>query len=287
MSKKLFVEKADGTIEPFDGLKLQKSLINSEASLLLANEIVNYVEDKISSDKQMMTGEIYKLAFDKLKQTERKTASRYSLRRSLLGLGPTGFPFEKFISKILEKKGYQTRVGVIMEGQCVEHEIDVVACEDENLILFEIKFHNNLKIKTDTKVVLYVKARFDDLKNKKIDFFNKSLYPTNGSVITNTKFTDSAKKYAKCAGLELISWNYPDKGNLYDLIEETGLYPITTIVSLSKLDKERLIEKDIINCLDIKNNREILDNLGLPPEKILKIFEEVDEICQQRPIPVS
>ena len=42
-------------------------------------------------------------------------------------LGPSGFPFEKLVGKILEQEGFETRVGVIVQGNCVQHEVDVIA----------------------------------------------------------------------------------------------------------------------------------------------------------------
>lgn len=277
LDKKVLVEKSDGVVEPFNIEKLKRSLINSEASIVLANEIAEEVRKQITD--KMTTEQIYKIAFDRLKKTEIKTASRYSLRRSLLDLGPTGFPFEKFIAKIFQEKGYKTRVGITLRGNCVSHEIDVVASDSDDLILCEIKFHNNLKVKTDTRVTLYVKARYDDLKDREFMLFDKKLKPTSGTLITNTKFTNNAKKYSKCAGLDLISWDYPKKGNLYDLIEETGVQPVTSLISVTKAQKEKMVNNGLIDCADLKNNRKLLSTIGIPKNKIDAVIEEAETIC--------
>jgi len=279
VSNKLLVEKSDGVVEEFDSSKLKKSLTNSDCSVILANEIAEYVEGKIT--EKMSTEEIYKIAFDKLKNTEKKTAARYSLRRSLLGLGPTGFPFEKFISKIFERKGYKTRTGVMLRGNCVSHEMDVIAGDSDDLVLCEVKFHNDIKTKTDTKVALYIKARYDDLKDKEFNLFGKLMKPTKGVIITNTKFTINARRYAKCVDLGMISWDYPKKGNLYDLIEETDLQPITSLVSISKSEKERIIKNGIIDCEELISNTKLLREIGLPNNKISKIIQEAQEICSK------
>ena len=282
VKNKLLVEKSDGIIEIFDNAKLKKSLTNSNCSIVLANEIADYVEKQISENTvKMSTEEIYKLAFDKLKNTEKKTAARYSLRRSLLGLGPTGFPFEKFISKIFDRKGYKTRIGVTLSGNCVSHEVDVAAGDEDDLILCEVKFHNDLRTKSDTKVALYIKARYDDLKDREFNLFGKKMKPTRGVIITNTKFTNNAKKYARCVDLGMISWDYPRKGNLYDLIEETGLQPITSLVSISKSETERIIKEGIVDCEGLINSTKLLSELGLPDNKISKIIHEAREICSK------
>jgi hypothetical protein len=174
----------------------------------------------------MSTEEIYAKAFLYLSEVEKKTARKYSLRRDVLKMGPTGFPFEQFIAKLLESKGYKTKTGVTLGGKCVEHEIDVMAYDNDDLILAEVKFHNDLHLKTDTKVALYVKARYDDLSKAQFSIDGETRDMTNGTLITNTKFTSNAKKYAKCVDMGLISWDYPEKGNLYDLIDESGIDPV-------------------------------------------------------------
>jgi hypothetical protein len=273
----IYVKKSSGDLEIFDREKLKKSLMNADASVVLANEIIAEIEKDLK--EKIPTSFIYDKAFKILKSKSKKTAMKYSLRRSLLTLGPTGFPFEKFVAKIFEKKGYKTKTGIILKGKCVDHEMDVVAFNDKDLILAEVKFHNELSLKSDTKVALYVKARFDDLRSEKFKFEGKEYNNMQGIIITNTKFTDTAKQYAKCAGVGMISWDYPKKGNLYNLMEETGLHPITILNSLSKNQKEVLIQKGIINCKEVKNQKETLKSLGLDNNKIDKIFDEVDSVC--------
>jgi len=275
----IHVKKSNGEIEVFDREKLKKSLINSEASVFLANEIVKEIESTLVEG--ITTSEIYREAFVVLKKKEIKTAMKYSLRRSLLTLGPTGFPFEKFIAKILEEKGYSTATGVILKGACIKHEVDVVAYDEHNLILSEVKFHNELSTKTDTKVALYVHSRYQDLASQTFTFENKKFKPNRGLVITNTKFTNNAIKYAKCVDLDLIGWDYPKKGNLYDLMDETGLHPITALASLAKGHKTYLIEKGIVNCASIRNNTNLLKDLGFDGKKIARVLEEVHTICSK------
>ena len=47
------------------------------------------------------------------------------LKQAIMELGPSGFPFEQFVAELLKCRGYQIKVGVIVEGHCVNHEIDV------------------------------------------------------------------------------------------------------------------------------------------------------------------
>jgi len=273
----ILVTKSNGELEPFDKDKLKQSLLRSNASIVVADEIATQITSKIK--RSDTTARIYEAAFAMLKKRERKTALRYSLKRSMLTLGPTGFPFEKFIAKIFEAKGYKTKTGIELRGKCISHEVDGLIWDDDDLILAEVKFHNSMSVKTDTKVALYVKARYDDLKEVEINVDGVRRKPTNGLIITNTKFTHNAQHYAKCVGLGMISWDYPEKGNLYDLIEETGLQPLTSMTSLSKKEKSLLIQNGVIDCHDLESGRAPLEEIGMSTKKINQVLREVHEVC--------
>lgn len=270
----ILIKKEDGKLEAFDAAKLRQSLMRSNTSIISADSIVKEIEESLQPETS--THEIYRHAFNLLKKSEKASALRYSIRRSLIGLGPSGFPFEKFIEKVFRKKGYQTKVGVTLQGHCVEHEIDVVAVSPKNeLFLTEVKFHNELYLKSDTKVTLYIKARFDDLKEIEFDFFGKRLKPTRMLLVTNTKFTNNAIKYAECVGLDLISWDYPQKGNLHSLVYETDTYPITILESLTGGEKMRFISEGIITCDDLIYSKQIEHFSG---HKFAQIKAEVESI---------
>jgi hypothetical protein len=270
----VLIKKEDGALEAFDAEKLRQSLLRSSTSIISADSIVKEIEENLKPETS--THEIYREAFGLLKQTEKASAMRYSIRRSLIGLGPSGFPFEKFIEKVFQKKGYQTKVGVTLDGNCVEHEIDVVALSPKNeLFLTEVKFHNELYLKSDTKVTLYIKARFDDLKDLEFNLFGQKLKPTRMLLVTNTKFTDNAVKYAECAGLDLISWDYPQKGNLHSLVYETDTYPISILESLSSGEKIHLISEGIITCDDLMASKQLHQ---FSPEIVSEITDEINSI---------
>ncbi len=271
------ITKNDGTKEAFREEKLISSLKHSGASRAEIDKILEIISNRITDD--ITSDEIFKLAFDHLKKGHQKPAAKYSLRRSVLSLGPTGFPFELYISKLLEVQGFRTEVGQVLIGNCVDHEIDIVAWNNKDLILIEAKFHNDLQTKTDTKVALYIKARFDDLKDKEFSFGDVKMKPTRSLIITNTKFTDNAIKYANCAGLELIGWDFPKDGNLYQLIENSGIYPVTSFSTLTKEQKVELIKRNVIDCNSIKGKEKILNEIGVHGSKAKKILDEINSVC--------
>jgi len=222
----VFIVKANGEREPFQKEKLFESLRRSGADEESARRLAEHIEKEVRDG--MRTSDIYEHAFSELRRVEKAIAGRYSLRRALMDLGPTGFPFEQFVAEILRANGYETALNIIGRGKCVEHELDIVAWKAEETLTVEAKFHHQLGLKSDVKVALYVKARFDDLLGQPVSCNGTERRITGGRLITNTKFTDNAIRYAACAGLVLIGWNYPEKGNLHHLIEESGVYPHKT-----------------------------------------------------------
>ncbi len=278
MENPIYIKKADGTLEPFNENKLIESLVHVGADRDIIDGIVDKVKKEIKDG--MTTGAIYHLAFSHLRESKTNTAVKYSLRRALSELGPNGFPFERFIAEIFKTQGYEAVTDQIVYGGCVPHEVDVVAWKGDELIMVEAKFHNEFGFKSDVKVALYVKARFDDLKENMYDYGGRKRKITEGWLVTNTKFTDQAIHYAECKGLKLIGWNYPAQNNLQDMIERSNLHPFTALTTLSATQKKYLLAHNILMCKDIPHHQELLKEQGMSSEDIAKVLKEIDSIYE-------
>ncbi len=272
----IFVTKADGSKEIFVPAKLEHSLRRAGAGEDVAKDIVKHIMPELVGG--MTTGAIYEHAFANLRKMSRPVAPRYSLKRALADLGPSGFPFEKFIAELFRAQGFETVTNQMLKGKCVEHEVDVVAWNEKRLVMVEAKFHNELGLKSDLKVALYVKARFDDLRGVAFNFGGRGRMLDEGMLITNTKFTENALRYATCAGLTTIGWNSPEKGNLYDLIADSKLHPLTALSSLSVREKQELLASGIVLCRTLKD-KEFLRPLGMSEEKARQVVDEVNAVC--------
>ncbi|HEY0221060.1 MAG TPA: ATP cone domain-containing protein [Candidatus Paceibacterota bacterium] len=270
----IYVVKADGAREPFDSTKLEHSLKKAGASQRYVDEITNHIKTHLTED--ITTHEIYKHAFELLNKKDQPIAVKYSLKRAIMDLGPSGFPFEDFVAEIFRYKGYEAKTGQIVKGFCVEHEIDVVAWDKKELIMVEAKFHNELGTKSDLKVALYVKARFDDLSKMKFDYGGERNV-NEGWLVTNTKFTSTAIEYGSCqGGMKMVGWNYPPEGNLHDMILESKLHPITCLVSLNSREKKVLLDQGIVLCKSVMEDSSILDSIGGMTEKSKRaVLEEI------------
>ena len=272
-----WVIKTSGEREQFSFQKLRRSLVRSGADNETVEMVINHITPELRDG--MKTSAIYKHAFSILKKTKYPVAVRYSLRKSVLELGPSGFPFEKYVAEVLRRKGYTARTGVILPGFCVSHEVDILMEKDNRHIFAECKFHNQQGIKSDVKIVLYVHARFLDLQ--KGHGAKEGIVPKihEGWLITNTKLTSDAIKYAQCAGLNVIGWDYPEQGNLQDLILETGVHPLTFLSSLSAQEKTELLEAGIVMCHSLKEDPSLLRARGFSEEKIKSIINEAGKVC--------
>lgn len=268
--------KTDGTTEPFDGMKLEWSLRRAGATTHTAERIRHTIEASIRAGAP--TQEIYKRAFQMLRHDSRPSAARYSLRRALFEFGPSGHPFENYISELFKKEGWEVEYRRVIPGKCVSHEVDVYAKRDGEFLAAELKYHNDPSYKTDVKVALYVKARFDDIWQCE-PTTEKTCPVDHGFLITNTKFTRDAVQYAKCSGIQLLGWSYPTEGSLYDRIIATGLYPITALTMLKKTEKKLLIDQGIVTCEQLRQNRDLLRALTIPPERIGAIVAEANSLC--------
>ena len=240
----IYIVKSDGTRELFDRAKLERSLRRIGTETATATAIASEVESKLTEGHT--TKEIYRQAFTLLKKHQRPIALRYSIRRGIAELGPSGFPFEKFVAEIFKAQGYQAVTDQIALGTCVPHEVDVVAYNDKELIMVEAKFHTDFGTRSDLKVALYIKARFEDLQNSVFKYGGRERKMTKGMLITNTKFSSTAIQYGECNHLNMVGWNYPQNNNLHHLIERFNLVPLTVLTTLSQTDKKIFLAKNIV-----------------------------------------
>lgn len=266
--------KADGTSETFDPARLAVSLERSGAGTHTAERIARAITESVIPGAS--SKEIYTRAFTLLRKETRPIAARYALRRALLELGPTGHPFEDFISHLFRAEGWQVDTRKIIRGKCVAHEVDLYASHpgQNEYLAAELKYHNDPGYKTDLKVALYVKSRFDDIFA--CDESARSCPIDRGLLVTNTKFTSEAITYAECSGVELLGWGYPFNDTLFMRMSRAKVYPITALTGLSHAEKRILIEQNVIAVDEVLKNRRFLDILHLSTERVGDLLAEAD-----------
>lgn len=191
-------------------------------------------------------------------------------------LGPSGFPFEKYIGELFKHQGYSVHIDQTLQGKCVTHEIDVVAEKGNEMLLMECKYRNLSGITVDVKTPLYIQARFEDILANGFD--RKKNF--KGWIVTNSGFTTDALKYGNCKGLEMMSWAYPKNKGLKDMIDNTGLYPVTCLTSLTHREKQLLLENNYVLVSDINSNSQLLQLAGVKETRYKNVIDECSRLCQ-------
>ncbi|SFN40242.1 Restriction endonuclease [Bizionia echini] len=277
MKDSINIVKYSGDVVAFDVDKLINSLRRAQASEALIQQIVEQVESQLYDG--ITTKQIYKMAFRMLKGKSRVSASKYKLKKALMELGPSGFPFEKLVGKLLAHEGFSTQVGVIVQGNCVQHEIDVIAQKDNTHYMIECKYHSDQGRFCNVKIPLYIHSRFLDVEKQWERQKGHEDKLHKGGVYTNTRFTSDAVQYGKCVGLLLTSWDYPMGEGLKDRIDKSGLHPLTALTTLTKAEKTKLLDTGIVLCKELHETPKILEQVGVPKSRHKKVLEDSRELC--------
>lgn len=242
MSKSYYIRKSSGQKERYSKKKLEKSLQYSGAELKLREHVSKNVSQRLKSNAS--TDDIHKAVLTCLQKENPAVACRYHLRRAIFNLGPSGYPFEDYMARVLNEYGYETALRQIVRGKCVEHELDIVAHKDDQHVMIECKFHNSMAKHTDVKVALYMYARFLDLKARPI--CKRKNEKDVIWIITNTRFTKEAIIYAKCMGMKMTAWKYAGAQSLERLVEDRRIYPITIFPWLKSLAIENFVRQGVV-----------------------------------------
>ena len=276
--KKLWVTKNSGEHAEFSERKLRLSLEKSGAG----EEDIQHIISEIKSNlyQGIKTKEIYENAFALLRNKADSYAAKYKLKKALMELGPSGFPFEKYIAEVLKHDGYSTSVGEVLQGKCIKHEVDVVAKKGNEYVVVECKFHSDFSRFCDVKVTLYLHSRFLDLKERWENDPANSEKSHHGWIVTNTRFSTDASQYGTCAGLYLLSWDFPRKGSLKERIDRSGVHPITCMTTLTDKEKKLLLKKMVVLCKDIRDNESVLSSIGIKGNRAKRIMEEATALYE-------
>jgi hypothetical protein len=279
MIDKVLIQKASGELVPFSAEKLAVSLQRVGAS----DDLIQLVVDDIVSwlTEGVHTRKIYARAFSLLRKYKRSAASRYSLKNAIMELGPSGYPFEKFIGSVFQAQGFNVEVGQEVEGMCVKHEVDVIATNHNHQHLVECKFYNSPGKYASVQVPLYIRSRVNDIIMKRQSQPQYDGFEFHGWVATNTRFTSDALAFGNCSGLNLISWDYPDGKSLKDIVEEKHLFPVTALTMLTKAEKQKLLADGIVLCQQLADDPDLLNPLQMNPVKRRKVLTEIKDLSNK------
>lgn len=279
MGKDFLVTKASGQTEQFDEEKLRRSLRRAGADEIVINQIAEELADQWYEG--ISTKSIFKRAFKMLKRQHRPSAARYTLKQAMFDFGPSGFPFEDYFAEVLKSQGYEVRTRQLLPGVCVEHEVDVVAENEDRLVWVECKYHPMAGSVSNIKIPLYIHSRFRDLEQYRTrNQHEQTAQKVEGWIATNTRFSDDAEAYGQCAGLHLIGWNFPAHNSLREMVDKAKLHPVTCLTHLTRQEKTRLLEHSIVLSKTLCKPGIWAEILHLSRERQDKLMQEARGLCE-------
>lgn len=283
MAQKIYITNASGEKELFSKNKIFQGARRAGASKILAHKISETIQKDLYDG--ISTNEIFNYIRKLLHNESPGVAMKFSLKKAIYKLGPSGFSFEKYMGEIFNRWGYQVLLNQTLSGKCVNYEIDFLAEKQNEILVGECKFHNIPGSRVDLKIVLATYARFLDLKNGSFlrNKTQKKLLPKN-FLITNNKFTDKAIQYAKCSDIELLGWRYPYSKGLEYYIENENLYPITILDSVSPQLLEQFANHQLILIDNLFNisAEELAKKIGVSVQQIVKLKQQAELLLNKK-----
>ena len=238
----IYVTKADGSKQPFDKQKIINTCLRLQATPEQAQSIADKIEARAYDG--IPTKKILQMVFQYMKKYRPAIGYQIDLRQAIAMLRSKP-DFEIFVAKLFEAMGYGVETNLIIQGKCIEHEIDVVARKEEEVILVEVKHHVNHHTYSGLDVFLQLNSTLEDLREG-YEIGKNNFRFTKATLICNTKVSEHAKRYALCKGLEFIAWKFPPEKGLERIIEEYKLYPITFLKEIERNEAYKLADVGIV-----------------------------------------
>src|SRR5258706_10411405 len=99
----IHVQKANGQLEPFSEEKVLGSIRRSGIPEHLHPFVLKHIKERLRDN--ITTNEISRHIAEFLEKSEEPySKSKYLLKEAIMQLGPTGYPFEDFVAKILQRE---------------------------------------------------------------------------------------------------------------------------------------------------------------------------------------
>ena len=274
----VMVRTASGKRQKFNPQKIYRTCIRAGASKQLANEIVREISGEVYEG--IPTRKILSMVLDSLRRHQADAlACRYDLKQAIMRMGPAGFAFETYLFQVFEHHGYRARLRQHVKGLCVEHEIDLILEMDGRRSMVEVKYHNSPGIYTGLKETLYTYARFLDLSQgheaKTCEMFDEAW------LVTNTRSSLEARRYARCKGIRLLGWKFPRNMGLERMIETKGLYPVTVLNALDTKSFEALAKKRKMLVTDLVDETpsRVSELTGLGLSRAEELVRQARGVC--------
>lgn len=245
------IKKQDGRIEEFDPQRVLKICKRIGVEEKLAKEVLKKVERTIKDYDD--TNKIAKIIQESLPL---KQSILYGLRDGVAALQPE--KFELYVKEVLNAHGYLCIWNMIIPGKYVEHQVDIVATKGDEMFLVECKHHANSHRDCGLGEVLQVQARLEDIRDGYKEKINRNDFK-KAWLITNTKFSEHAKRYAAGKEIILSGWRYKIGNSLNELIQKKKVFPVT-VLGLTPQLISFCMQENILTIQQFRGNKELIGN---------------------------
>jgi len=268
----VFVTKADGSRQLFDREKIVRTCLRMGASNKIAEEIARRVEKRLYHG--IPTSEILQMMFRLLRSYKPSIKHLLDLRRGL-SLMDSKPEFEVFVQVLLANNGFEVSPNRIMPGKCVEHEVDAIAKKGDVTYFVEAKHHVNYHTPTGLDESRIARAILEDV-TEGFQSGSCDLKIDRAMIVTNTRYSEHARRYGICRNILQIGWNSPAKLSLQRMIEEKNLYPVSSLRGLKRAIKTKLVNSGIVIMKQLLEEKPsaLARKTGIPREILKQIIEK-------------
>ncbi len=236
------VIKADGTRQPYDRHKVMRTARNygvpEEYIVEVAAEIDKHLYDG------MRTRDILRLIHTVARKYQPAVEDRTNVRRAI-GLFRPKPDFELYVQALLAGSGYEVGEGRILQGRCGEHEVDAIARKDGITYFVEVKHHHNHHRMTGLDEGRIARAIVEDVQEGYKAGRNHFTIDA-AMIVSNTKLSAHAKRYATCWDIKHIGWDHPAEENIASMVADRKLCPITLIKGVGASMRKSLVHAGIV-----------------------------------------
>src|SRR4030067_824932 len=189
--------------------------------------------------------------------------------------------FEVFVQVLLAHNGFEVTPNQLLDGRCVEHEVDAIARQNGVTFFVEAKHHSRYHTPTGLDESRLARAVLEDV----FDGFalgKSDLKIDRAMIVTNTRYSDQAVQYGNCRNILQIGWSAPIDHGLQSMIEGKNLLPLSCLRSLSMDARLKLAISGIVLFEQMieEDTMELARKTGLQREFIRNMKEKIEPDAQ-------
>ena len=195
--------------------------------------------------------------------------------------------FEMFVRLLLENNGFEVSPNRILIGKCVEHEVDAIARRNGATFFVEAKHHVGYHTLTGLDESRIARAIVEDV-SESYSLGKTNLKIDRAIIVTNTRYSEHARRYGECRKILQIGWDSPFKDNLQSMIEQKKLYPLSCLRSLKHIYRMKLVNSGVIVIKQLFEEElsKLARRAVIPQEALREVVEKaklsMDELWYDR-----